>query len=372
MIPVFRPSYDDRELNAVREVFESAWIGLGPRTKVFEERFAEFVSAPFAVALNSATAALHIGLKLLSVEGGEVITTPMTFISTNHAILYNNAKPVFADIEEDTLNIRADEIERLITKNTKAVVVVHYGGLPCDMDAIRSITEPKGIPVLEDAAHACGAEYKGRKIGSISEITVFSFHAVKNLATGDGGMLTCLDGGLKERADRLRWLGINKGTWNRSSGKAYSWEYGVEEVGFKYHMNDITAAIGLVQLEKLPWTNKRRREISQMYDDALGRISWIELPPKRDYAKSAHHNYVIKVPEKVRDRFIEYMGENGIACGMHYVPNHLYDIYKEYYRKLPIAERVWKRLVTLPLFPDMTDEEFNYIVDTIKSFSNLV
>ena len=189
LIPVFRPTVDDAEIRAVTEVLKSGWWGLGPKTREFEVAFANYLGTAHAVGLNSCSAALHLGLKVLNVEGGEVITTPMTFVSTNHAILYNNAVPVFADIEPDTLNIDPADVERLITNRTKAIVVVHFGGHSVDLDRISELAREHGIPVLEDAAHACGSEYKGQSIGTCSEITCFSFHAVKNLAMGEGGQL---------------------------------------------------------------------------------------------------------------------------------------------------------------------------------------
>lgn len=368
MIPVFRPSMGNEEAKAVEEVLKSGWVGLGPRTKEFEEKFAQYVGVEYAIGVNSCTAALHLALKVMDVEGSEVITTPMTFISTNHAILYNNAIPVFADIEEDTLNIRVDEIEKLITSRTRAILVVHYGGHPCDMDPILKIARAKNIKVIEDAAHATGAEYKGRKIGSISDISCFSFHAVKNLATGDGGMITVHNREIAERLRKLCWLGISRGTWDRSEGKAYKWEYNLEELGYKYHMNDITAAIGLVQLSKLEKLNARRREITKKYNKAFEDLEWIETPVEKEYCKSAHHNYVIKVLNGKRDLLINYLAENEISAGVHYIPNHLYEMYKPYYRKLPVAESVWKKLVTLPLFPDLKEGEVKQVIHLIKNF----
>jgi perosamine synthetase len=304
----------------------------------------------------------------MNVEGREVITSPMSFVSTNHAILYNRATPVFADIEEDTLNVRADEIEKLITPKTKAILVVHYGGHACDMDAIRETVGGKDIKIIEDAAHACGAEYKGKKIGAIGDATCFSFHAVKNLATGDGGMVTVQDKHFAERIKKLRWLGISRGTWDRSEGRAYKWEYSVDEIGFKYHINDIASAIGLVQLSKLDKANARRRIIVKKYNEAFADTDWIETPVEKDYTKSANHNYVIKILSGKRDEFIRYLGENGISASVHYIPSHLYDIYKPYYRKLPTAESVWIKLVTLPLFPDLKDKDIDYIVGKVKRF----
>ena len=370
MIPVFKPCYDQGELEAVRKVFESGWIGLGPRTKEFEERFAEFMGVPHAVGVNSATAALHLALKLADIKSGEVITTPMTFISTNHAILYNGGIPVFADIQPDTLNIDPEDVRRKVTPRTRAIIVVHYGGHACEMDGILAIARGHGLKVNEDAAHACGGEYRGRMLGGLGDFGCFSFHAVKNLATGDGGMITTGDAEADARLRKLRWLGISRGTWDRVEGRGYSWEYNVEEPGFKCHMNDITAAIGLVQLAKLERTNGRRRYLAERYTRLLADMDWVETPVEREYALSAWHNYVIKVADPAdRDPLMDYLKARGISTGMHYIPNHLYEMYQPYVKApLPVAESVWKRLITLPLFPDLTDKQQDMIVDAIQSY----
>jgi perosamine synthetase len=369
IIPVFKPSMDQREIDQVAGVIRSGWLGLGPKTKEFEEKFRLYVNAEYAIGVNSCTAALHLALKVMNVEGGEVITTPMSFISSNHAILYNSATPVFADIEADTLNINVAEIEDLVTPNTRAIMAVHYGGHPCDMDPILEIAGKNGLKVIEDAAHACGAEYKGKKIGSIGDATCFSFHAVKNLATGDGGMVTVHDEHISNRIRKLCWLGISRGTWDRSEGAAYRWEYNVEEIGYKYHMNDIIAALGLVQLDKLCNANARRRAIVARYNQAFTDIDWIETPVEKKYAHSACHNYVIKVLKYDRDELVNYLLDSGISTSVHYIPNHLYEIYKPYYRKLPVAEAVWKKLVTLPLYPDLSDREVEYVIEKVINFT---
>jgi perosamine synthetase len=372
MIPVFKPTVGQEEIDAVTEVLRSGWWGMGPKTKQFEDRFAEFLGIPHAVALNSATAALHLALKVAGVEGGEVITTPMTFVSSNHAILYNNAIPVFADIEPDTLNIDPEDIRRKVTSKTKAIMVVHYGGHACDMDPILDIARKHNLKVIEDAAHGCGGKYKGKMLGSLGQFGCFSFHAVKNLATGDGGMITTSDLEAAARMRRLSWLGITKGTWDRVEGKGYSWEYNVEEAGFKCHMNDITAAIGLAQLGKLEKTNGRRRHLAERYSRLLAAVDWIEKPTEKSYAHSSWHNYVIKVADpEDRNRLMDYLKTKNISTGMHYIPNHLYQLYKPYLNSpLPVTDSVWKRLITLPLFPDLTDDEQEVIVNTIRNFKN--
>lgn len=372
MIPVFKPSYGKDEFDAVKKVMKSGWVGLGPVTAEFEERFAKYIGVKYAVALNSCTAALHLAMKVMDIEGGDVLTTPMTFVSTNHAILYNNATPIFCDIEPDTLNISFKEIEKNITKNTKAIVTVHYGGHPCDMDPILKLAKDRGIKVIEDAAHGCGGEYRRRKIGTIGDIACFSFHAVKNLATGEGGMITTNSQNIYERLKKLRWLGINKGTWDReiseehTSAKKYSWYYDVEEVGFKYHLNDIPAAIGIAQLKKLDKMNDKRRRLSFRYNGLLKGAGDIETPIVKDYARSAHHNYVIKTEK--RDRLNAYLQEKGISTGVHYIPNHHYRMYKNCKADCPVVEGVWKKLLTLPLYPDLTLKEQGGIVENIKEF----
>lgn len=369
-IPVFRPFHGEEEIEAVAAVLRSGWWGQGPKTVEFEKKFAEFVGAKYAVSLNSATAALHLALLVAGVEGAEVITTPMTFVSSNHAILYNDGIPVFADIQADTLNIDPDDIERKITPKTRAIMVVDYGGHPADLDRIHAIAAAHNLMVIEDAAHAAGARYKDKPVGSISPLTCFSFHPVKNLATGDGGMVTLDNEEWDARLRRLRWLGINKDTWVRSRDKdtsQYSWEYDVDEVGFKCHSNDINSAIALVQLGRLPQTNARRRAICQLYNEGLADLDWLQLPVEKEGVFSATHNYVVRCDQ--RDKLGAWLQEYRIATGMHYIPNHLHAVYKPYVTEpLPVVEREWTRLLTLPLYPAMTDSEVSYIIDVIRHY----
>jgi perosamine synthetase len=367
MIPVFKPCYGDEELQALREPFESGWIGLGPKVKEFEQKFAEYIGVQYAVATNSCTASLHLAMMVMEIEGGEVISTPMTFVSTNHAILYNNGIPVFADICPDTLNINPDEVEKLITPATRAIVTVHYGGHACPMDRILDIARKNNLKVIEDVAHGCGGEYNGRKLGSIGDIGCFSFHAVKNLATADGGMITTNDPAIYKKLLKLRWMGITKDTWSREEAShKYSWYYNIEELGFKYHMNDITAAIGLVQLKKLDRMNDRRRQIVERYNRHFAGLDWIETPVLKSYAKSACHNYVVKVP--FRDKLNAYLQNEGISTGVHYIPNNHYVMYQNYRGSTPVCEAVWVKLLTLPLFPDLSDSQVDMIAEKIKTF----
>lgn len=366
MIPVYRPYSDGKEIEYLKEVIDSGWWGLGPKTKEFEEKFADYIGSDYAVGLNSATAALHLALKCIDVEGYEVITPSMTFVTTNHAILYNNGIPVFCDVEQDNLNIDVDKIEELITKKTKAIIVVHFGGYACDMERVMAIAKKHNLYVIEDAAHACGGEYKGRKLGSIGDFGSFSFQAVKNLSTGDGGMLVTNNIEWYERLKKLRWVGISKDTFERGAGNSYDWFYDVTELGYKYHMNDIAAAIGLAQLEKIDWMNDIRRKWSEYYREELADIAQIQCPEIKDYMKPACHNFVIKVEK--RNELREYLLNKGITTGVHYYPNHLYDMYKEYYSELPVTETIWKKLMTLPLFPGMTEKEINLVISGLKDF----
>jgi len=366
MIQVFKPCIGMEEVEAVKEVLLSGWLGLGPKTTEFEKNFSEYLGVKQAVGLNSCTAALEMALRLLGVgEGDEVILPTMTFISTGHAVVYNRAKPVFADVERNTLGISPEDISRKITKKTKAIIVVHYGGRPVDIDAVKKVA--KGIPIVEDCAHACGAEYKGNKCGSLADIGCFSFQAVKNLCMGDGGAIIFNDETKAMKAKKLRWLGIDKGTWDRTSGdKSYWWEYNVDEVGYKNHMNDIMAAIGIEQLKKLDKMNQRRKEIAEQYTERLQNIPQIITPPPSDETfKSSWHIYHIRCEN--RNELASHLQSKDICTGVHYTPNHTYKCYNTSV-KLPTAESVLQSLLSLPMYPDLNDKDVEYVISEIEKF----
>lgn len=366
MIQVFKPDMGDEEVAAVSEVLRSGWLGLGPRTSQFEREFSEYTGMPYTVGVNSCTAALDLALKLLSVSHNhEVVVPTMTFVSTAHVVAYNLATPVFADVEPETLNISLQDVADKITTRTRAIIPVHYGGRPVDMDALRDVAGE--IPIIEDVAHACGSTYKGRKCGALGDIGCFSFQAVKNLAMGDGGALTLADTDWMERAKRLRWLGIDKGTWDRTdTDKSYWWEYQVDEIGLKCHMNDIIAAIGLVQLRRLDAMNARRKEIVDRYTAGFADIEQIETPcPDTDESRSSWHIYCIKCER--RDDLSSWLRDRDIATGVHYKPIHTYRCYGNR-PVLPAAEAVFPRILSLPVYPALTDAEVDSVIGAVREF----
>lgn len=367
MIQLFRPSLGDDEAAAVRETLASGWVGLGPRTATFEERFAAHVGARHCVALNSGTAALHLAMLVLELPPeAEVVVPALTFVSTAHAVVLAGARPVFADVGEASLTLDPHDLERRLSPRTRAILPVHYGGHPCAMDAIARLAAQAGAVVVEDAAHAAGARYRGRAVGALSPLTCFSFQGVKNMTTGEGGCVTTGSAEVAGHLQRLRWMGIDRGTWQRTGGTLHDSHYEVAELGFKYHMNDIAAAIGLVQLEKLERLNARRRAIARRYDDAFAELSWLSVPALAADVVSARHNYAIQTER--RDALIAWLHERGIASGVHYMPLHLHPFYRHLNARLPVAERAWRRLLLLPIYPDLTDEEQERIVDAVLAF----
>ncbi len=363
-IPLFRPRISEEAIAAAGDVLRSGWLGLGPKTEEFEREFAAYVGGSHCVGLNSCTAAIHLALHVLDLpEGSEVITTPITFVSTNHAILYERLKPVFADVNPDTGNLDPASVRDRVTGNTRAIVVVHYGGYPADLDALYAIAEEYGLAVIEDCAHACGSEYKGRKIGSHGSLHAFSFHAVKNLPMGDGGALTVTSAELDARLRRLRWLGIDKDTYTRTERHAYHWEYDVAEVGFKYHMNDIAAAIGLAQLPRLDAENARRAEIADVYREGLKDVDGVKLPPLSDDRRSSYHLFPVIVER--RNDLVDRLREKGIATGVHYRRNDEYSMYEK--TNLPGAAHFASHVMSLPMHLHLRDEDCEAISDTIRA-----
>ena len=368
MIQLFKPRITEEAIASVADVLRSGWIGLGPKTAEFEAAFAEMVGANYAVGVNSATAGLHLAMVLAGVgPGDEVITTPLTFVSTNHAILYQGATPVFADVRPETGNIDPDSVASLITDKTRAIVCVHYGGYPCEVDTLYGLADRHGLTLIEDAAHACGSSCFGSPIGSLG-LAVFSFHAVKNLPVGDGGMVTVQNEADYRRLKRLRWLGIDKDTYSRTVADTgrYAWEYDVPEVGFKYHMNDIAAAIGLAMLKQLPEDNARRRQIARMYDLGLRHPDIIRRPPvSTGCMVTAQHLYAIQV--RRRNDLIAHLKAHDIAPGVHYIPNNTFPMYRGCRGETPCAMVLADTLLSLPMHVLLTDAEVGRIIEVINA-----
>ncbi|KIU06129.1 DegT/DnrJ/EryC1/StrS family aminotransferase [Bacillus subtilis] len=374
-LPYSLPLIGKEEIQEVTETLESGWLSKGPKVQQFEKEFAAFVGAKHAVAVNSCTAALFLALKAKGIgPGDEVITSPLTFSSTANTIIHTGATPVFADIDQNTLNIDPVNLEAAVTPRTKAVVPVHFGGQSCDMDAILAIAQNHGLFVLEDAAHAVYTTYKQRMIGSIGDATAFSFYATKNLATGEGGMLTTDD---EELADKIRVLslhGMSKAAWNRYSSNG-SWYYEVESPGYKMNMFDLQAALGLHQLKRLDDMQKRREEIAGRYQTAFQQISGLITPFVHDDGRHAWHLYVLQVDDKkagvTRSEMITALKDKyNIGTSVHFIPVHIHPYYQKQFgykeADFPNAMNYYKRTLSLPLYPSMSDDDVDDVIEAVR------
>lgn len=352
IIPLLKPSVTEAEIEAVAEVLRSGWWGQGPVVERFERALAERYRYAHCVTTNSATAALHLALLAAGVEpGDEVILPALTFVSTGLAVLYAGASPVLADVYADTLCIDWSNALNLVTEKTAAIIPVDYAGFP----AFAFAPMCGGLPVIQDAAHSCGGP-------AYTDLVCFSFHPVKNLATGDGGAILLNDDAQAERLRSLRWCGIDRSTWERSE-KRYGWDYDIAEVGYKYHWNDIQASIGLVQLGRLDEMNGRRREIAERYMDALDDV--VELPD--DAPEHTWHLFPVRVDAERRDSLIDYLLERDISAGVHYKPLTHYPMFTG---DVPVTEREWLCLVSLPIFPDMTDAQQERVIEAVLGWAN--
>ncbi|MFQ5877223.1 MAG: DegT/DnrJ/EryC1/StrS family aminotransferase [Acidobacteriota bacterium] len=372
-VPFYKASLGRGEVREATSAILSGWLTTGPRVKEFEDRFRRLVGSRHAVAVNSCTAALHLALAAVGVRrGSEVITSPYTFAATGETILYLGARPVFADIDPVTLNVDPGAVRRALTRLTRAIVPVHIGGLPCDMEAIRDLVRGKRVPVVEDAAHALGARIGGRPIGSLSEMTCFSFYATKNLTTGEGGMLTTDDGARAERVRRLSLHGLTRDAWGRYA-RSGSWRYDVVEMGYKYNMTDVAAGLGLAQLRKFETMQRRRRAIAERYRLHLRECGAFDLPSEPRDARHAWHLYIVRLrPGRLRvgrDRLIELLRSRGIGTSVHFQPLHLLSFYRRTfgYRRgsFPNAERESARAISLPLYPSLEAGEQDRVIEAL-------
>lgn len=374
-IPFSRPWIDETEIAAVSKVLESKWISTGARVREFERAFAEYLGVKHAIAVSSCTAALHLSLVVTGIGvGDEVITTPYTFTATAEAIRYVGAKPVFVDINPETFNIDTEQIESAITNRTRAIIPVHIAGLPCDMDVLQEICQTHNLVLIDDAAHAIPTTYKGKYIGSIGDLSAFSFYANKNMTTGEGGMITTNYDNYAETLRTMRLHGIDKDAWARQSKRSI-WRYDITSEGYKYNMTDIQAAMGLCQLMKLNKQHELRQKYAEIYNTELQMFSEINTPYLPENPNEhAWHLYIIQLQRGNRDDFVESLREQNIECSVHYIPLHLFEFYQKQYGysvgDFPYAEKVFERVVSLPLHPGLTEHDVSIVIDTIGKVSN--
>ncbi len=377
-IPFSKVEIGIAERNYLREVLDSGWLTTAGKTLEFEKKFAEYIGAKYACAVNSCTSALHLGIDALGVEAGDkVFVQSMTFTASAEVIRYMNADPIILDIEYGTNLVTPSILEAAIQKypDVKYLVIVHYGGQAAKMDEILAICKKNGIKILEDAAHAFPTKFKGKMVGNFGDITCFSFYANKTITTGEGGMLVTDDEAIYKRAKVMRLHGINRDIWDRFTSKKPSWEYDVIEAGFKYNMTDLAAAIGLGQLEQAEILRQGRQRAVEFYFEGLQELEMIDLPviqcPFEDHA---WHLFPIILNEKStisRNQLIDVLAELGIGTSVHYKPIHHLSYYKEKYQlkaeDYPNAERTWNGNISLPLYPNMDLDDLRYIVNSLKS-----
>jgi dTDP-4-amino-4,6-dideoxygalactose transaminase len=386
-LPFARPLIGDEEIAEVVDTLRSDWITTGPKARRFEQEFAAMIGAPAALAVNSCTAALHLALKTLGIGPGDaVVTTPLTFCSGVHVIEHVGARPILVDVDPDTLNLDPMKVRRALETaeggssggiRVKALMPVHLYGHPCEMDSILEIARDFGLGVIEDAAHALPAKHRGRTIGSLASsidipvLTCFSFYAIKNVTTGEGGMLT----GRADHVEDARLLslhGMSHDAWKRYGAEG-SWFYEVTQLGFKYNMTDIQAAIGLHQIRKLPEFHARRTAIARRYSAAFSDIAQLQVPPERDHIRHAWHLYSLRLNQDriglSRNQFIEELKARNIGTSVHFIPIHLHPYYKNGYGfkpdDFPVAFREYQRMLSLPLYPGMTDQDVQDVISAV-------
>jgi dTDP-4-amino-4,6-dideoxygalactose transaminase len=376
-VPFHIPCIGKEEINAVVETLESGWITTGPKTKSFEEAFARHIGVRHAVAVNSCTAALHLSLEAIGLkEGDEVLLPTLTFTATAEVVTYFKAKPVLVDVDPIHFNLSVEDTQRKITSKTRCIIPVHFAGHACPMDPILDLAKSKKLAVIEDAAHAIPAKYKGRNIGTLSALTAFSFYATKTLATGEGGMVTTDDDALADRIRMMRLHGMSRDAWKRYRADG-NWRYEIIEAGYKYNLTDLQSALGLVQLARCKEMWKSRARIAQKYTHALALMEAYHSLPVASDVQHAWHLYVVLVdPSKLRihrDQVIEELRERGIGTAVHFIPLHLHRYYREKwgYRTgdFPIAEEYFDRCISLPIYPGMTDEDVTQVIEALDEIA---
>jgi len=361
---------DEEDINEVIQVLRSDWITTGPKVKEFEDEICEHAACKYAVAVSSGTAALDIAVQALNLpKGSEIITTPFTFVATSNSIIYNDCKPIFADIKEDTRNINPEEIRKRITDRTRAIIYVDYAGQPCDIKEIKEIAEEHDLYLIEDACHAIGAAYNGKKIGNFADMTIFSFHPVKLITTGEGGAVVTNNEKFYDALKILRNHGIDKDAGERY-GKGAGYAYDMKMLGRNYRITDFQCALGISQLKKLDKNIERRQEIVDIYNEAFDDMGEIVTPRVKPDVNHAWHLYTILLDGVDRDTFFNEMRKNNVGVNVHYIPVYHHTYYQKNFNPnpedYPVTEDVFSRIITLPLFPKMSNEDVKYVIDTIK------
>lgn len=380
-VPFHRADLGEEEIQAVSDVIRSGWLTMGAKTFEFERQFAAYIGVPHAIAVCSCTAALHLSLEAIGLShGDEVLVPTTTFTATAEVVTYFGARPVLVDIDAQTLNLDPEDAERKITTCTKAIIPVHFAGTPCDMDAILALARRRDLHVIEDAAHALPSIYHGRQIGSISDLTAFSFYATKTLTTGEGGMITTNNGDFAQRLQVMRLHGIARDAWKRYSAEG-SWFYEVLEAGYKYNLTDLQAALGMVQLTKCDRMAEARTKIADRYRSAFQSCEFVELPHVPTDCTTSWHLYVLRLHLGRlcidHNRFIQELANRGVSTSVHFIPLHLHPFYQNTYGykagDLPAAEREYQRSISLPIYPGMREEEIDQVIwavsDTASSFA---
>ena len=370
MIPYGKQTIEQDDIQAVGDVLKSDFLTTGPKIAEFEQTVADYVGAKYAVAISNGTSALHAACFAAGIEpGDEVITTPLTFAASANCVLYCGGTPVFADVDPKTYNIDPEDIRGKITDRTKAIIAVHLAGQPCDMDAIHSIAREHGLIVIEDGAHALGSVYKGKKVGSLSDMTTFSFHPVKPITTGEGGMIVTDNEDFYKKMVLFRSHGITRddSMMTRNDGP---WFYQQFDLGYNYRITDIQCALGCSQMKKLDRFLARRKEIVAHYNEAFADCDNIITPYQLSDTESGWHLYIVQVKNCDRRQVFENMREKGIGVNVHYIPVYMHPYYQEHgYENVHCAnaEEIYSHIISLPLYPGLTSEQQDYVIDTLKS-----
>ena len=373
-LPFHQPLIENEEIAEVVSTLKSGWLSTGPKVHQFEKSMSEYLNIPYCIALNSGTAALHLALKAIGLkENDEVIIPTNTFTATGEVITYFNAKPVLVDCAIENFNIDENKIETKITKKTKAIMPVHFGGNPCEMSIIQNICKKYDLKLIEDAAHALTSKFQNDLIGTIGDITCFSFYATKNITTGEGGMAVTANPVYAEKIRKLSLHGINVDAWNRY-GKKGSWFYEVLDAGYKYNMSDILASIGTVQMRKAESMLEKRTHIANTYTNELSNIPSINLPKSNIENRHAWHLYVIQIKQEQlninREQFIHKLKEYNIGSSVHFIPLHRHPYYQSKFgyspKEFPNSEFIYKNSISLPIYPNMTENDAQYVISSIK------